>query len=56
LYYLKKTTFILFHISESQVKQWISKYGWTLQNDGNVFILVKETVVPRENHRSVASH
>ena len=34
---------------ESQVKQWISKYGWSIQNDGNVFITNQEENIKTKN-------
>ena len=42
-------TELLGNIPESQVKQWISKYGWTLQNDGNVFITNQEENIKTKN-------
>ena len=35
--------------SDSQVKQWINKYGWQLGNDGNVFITNQEENIKTKN-------
>ncbi|XP_069138634.1 eukaryotic translation initiation factor 3 subunit K-like [Argopecten irradians] len=40
---------LLGDVAEDQVRQWINKYGWTLQNDGNVFILNQEENVKTKN-------
>ncbi|VDI05638.1 eukaryotic translation initiation factor 3 subunit K-like [Mytilus galloprovincialis] len=42
-------TELLGNIPESQVKQWISKYGWSLQNDGNIYITNQEENIKTKN-------
>lgn len=34
---------------EDQVQQWINKYGWKLQEDGNVFIVNQEENIKTKN-------
>ncbi|XP_011439558.1 eukaryotic translation initiation factor 3 subunit K-like [Crassostrea angulata] len=40
---------LLGDIPEDQVQQWINKYGWKLQEDGNVFIVNQEENIKTKN-------
>ncbi|KAL5008788.1 hypothetical protein ScPMuIL_014369 [Solemya velum] len=40
---------LLGNVSESQVKQWITKYGWSIQPDGCVFITNQEENIKTKN-------
>ena len=36
-------------ISDEAVRQWINKYGWKLENDGNVFVMNQEENIKTKN-------
>lgn len=42
-------TELLGGIQDNQVRQWISKYGWQLRNDGSVFITNQEDNIKTKN-------
>lgn len=47
-YNIEKLYVFLF-ATESQVKQWITKYGWCIQPDGCVFITNQEENIKTKN-------
>ncbi|KAJ8309306.1 hypothetical protein KUTeg_014180, partial [Tegillarca granosa] len=46
---LETLTELLGGIPDSQVKQWISKYGWNLQNDGTIYVTNQEENIKTKN-------